>query len=253
MSLPVQPERALLRWTVAQALLWLPALLIVAWSLPARFDPKASNPLASSELLLAWMLLALQILSYGGLWIVLHAGRTLADWVTLMRFVGLTVFCLLAISAGTVTPALWTAALLIVLSDLLDGLVARRFGSSEAGASLDMETDQATTLWLALAAAYLMGAGLWTLALPAFKYVFVLAMSLLGLSSSDPKPCDGDNRRARVIAALVLSLLLASLLPACSIPIRKGASGLAVLLLAYSFSSDASFLWRHRRSLSASH
>ena len=252
MSLPEPRERPLQRWTLVQAVLWLPILLLTPWQFGSGLlTGVASRELSPEGISLRWVPLALMLISYVGLWFTLRAGRTLADWVTLARFIGLMGFMSLINIEGQVTWIAWSLALAVILGDLLDGFVARRFGSSPGGAVLDMETDQFSTLALAMVAAILMDAGYWTLALPAFKYVFVLAMTLMSIKSTDPKPCDGDNQRGRLICAIVLGLLLASIFPAFGAAIRGTASALAVLLLAYSFSSDAAFLWRSARKISA--
>ncbi|MFT5284768.1 MAG: phosphatidylglycerophosphate synthase [Planctomycetota bacterium] len=252
MSLPELRERPLQRWTLVQSVLWLPILLLLPLQLGSgRLAELTSGELSPQEIALRWIPLALMLISYGGLWFTLRAGRTLADWVTLARFAGLIGFVILINLAGQVTWIAWILALVVILGDLVDGYVARRFGSSPGGAVLDMETDQFSTLALAIVAATLMDAGYWTLALPAFKYMFVLAMTLMSIKSTDPKPCDGDNQRGRLICAIVLGLLLASIFPAFSATIRGTASAAAVLLLAYSFSSDAAFLWRAAREISA--
>ncbi len=240
-------ERARQRWCQVQAAIWLPCLAVVGWivvSSPAATD-RIPNTSAWS-----WTALALLIYSYFTLWKQLRTGRQAADWVTLARFLALLALSALVLSTGRFDVAAWSLAFVVVVSDLFDGWVARRFGASEEGAILDMETDQFTTLVLSIFAACLTGAGAWTLLLPAFKYVFVFAMSAKGLKSTDTKPCEGNNNRGRIICALVQSLLLASLFPAFGELVRGIASGLAVLLLAYSFSSDAGFLLRHSREVS---
>ena len=129
---------------------------------------------------------------------------TLADGVTLARFVGLLAICAAAVTTGRITWLIWIGMFAVVCSDLLDGWCARRFGVSEEGAILDMETDQFTTLGFALVAATFAGVGVWILLLPAFKYANILFLVFVRLPAHDPKPRDGDNRRGRIICALVL-------------------------------------------------
>lgn len=245
-------QRARQRWCLLQAAVWLPLLCLLAWRLGLAPDEPNSGPNSLPlDGLWKWIPFVLLCFSFTTLWLHLGAGRHLADWVTLARFLGLLAFSFVVLTSGRVDWITWTVALFVVLADLLDGFVARKYGGSEAGAVLDMETDQFTTLVLSAAAYTLTSAGVWALALPAFKYVFVLAMTALGLKSTETKPCEGDNRRGRLICAIVLSLLLASIFPPFPPVMRMLSSGLAVLLLVYSFSSDAAFLWRHARSVSA--
>ena len=252
MPLSELQERARQRWCLVQAAVWLPLLCLLAWRLGVAHGlPNIGPNNSPADGLWMWSPFVLLLLSFITLWLHLGAGRHLADWVTLARFLGLVTFSFVVLMSGRVDWITWTVALFVVLADLLDGFVARKYGGSEAGAVLDMETDQFTTLVLSTTAYALTSAGVWTLALPAFKYVFVLAMTALGLKSTETKPCEGDNRRARLICAFVLSLLLASIFPPFPPIVRMLSSGLAVLLLVYSFSSDAAFLWRHARSASA--
>ena len=184
--------------------------------------------------------------SYLALWSVLGAGRFVADFATLFRMLGLLAI-LLAVGSGTgIGWGLWGAMVLLVVSDLLDGWCARRFGGSAAGAILDMETDQFVVLGLAVLAAGIAEAGVWTLLLPSFKYAYVLGLRAAGIPAHDPKPRAGDNRRGRIVCATVMVLLLASLCPWFTAPAAMACSAAAVLALAFSFTSDAVYLWRQR-------
>jgi phosphatidylglycerophosphate synthase len=231
MSLP-----ALNRWLVTQAASWTPLLVLAAWlGWAGRFEP--------------WMLWPVQLLmlaSYLWLWRCLGSGAKVADIVTLLRFLGLLGVGAAVALAAQITWPIWVGMLVVVLGDLLDGWCARRFGGSESGVILDMETDQFTTLGLTILLAACTQAGLWLLLLPGFKYAYVLGMLAIGARAHDPKPRDGDNRRGRLICALVMTLLLACALPVMPDLVRKLCSLAAVVVLAYSFSSDAIFLWRHR-------
>jgi phosphatidylglycerophosphate synthase len=229
-------------WLRLQALVWTIVLAAIAWR------TALGGPLPSGAL---WVVFALGAVSYGALWRVLGAGRTAADRVTLLRFLGLLAVLASVAVGGIVSWPIWFAALVVVASDLLDGWVARRYGGSEEGAVLDMETDQLTTLGLAVLAAGTVGAGTWVLLLPGFKYLFVLAMTRLGIDAHEPRPIDGDNRRGRIVCALVMSLLLACLFPPLPGPARVACGLVAVVLLASSFSGDAAHLVRKARGASA--
>ena len=228
------PVVALQVWLRAQSLLWLACLIAIA------------SRVAVSAVVLAVSMGVSQL----ALVAILRAWRTLADAVTLTRFAGL-----LAVVLCCDTPhrfGLWCGAVAVVLLDLVDGAVARWRGGSPEGAVLDMETDQFTVLALSVLVVS-DGGGVHVLALPALRYVFVLAMWLLGLPAHDPKPVRGDNRRGRRCCAIVMTLLLAALWPGLAGGLRDAATGVAVLVLAWSFASDARFLvgtWRARRAAS---
>lgn len=224
------PVLALQVWLRVQALLWLPGLALLATG-------RASGPL--------WA--AAMAISGAVLWALLRAGRA-ADLVTMGRFAGL---CAVVGCAGT-PPGFgaFGAALAVVLLDLADGALARRLGPTPQGAVLDMEVDQFAVLGLS-ALIVLGGGGLHVLALPALRYVFVLAMAVLGLPAHVPKPVNGDNRRGRRCCAIVMGALLLALWPGLPGLPRDLATGLAVAVLAWSFGSDARFLlakWRARRT-----
>jgi len=237
MSVPGVP-----RWSFAQAVLWLPVLTGAAWTLSRTGSGQ-------------WVFGAAPILatvSYVALWGVLRAGRRVADWVTIARFIGFQALFVAVALTGRITWALWIGLGAVVLLDLADGWTARRFGGSRAGAVLDMETDQLVTLGLALLACGVAKVGIWILLLPAFKYGYVLSSGVLGLAVHDPRPVDGGNQRAKTICALVMAILLACTLPVLPLAVRQVASGIAVGLLGCSFAIDARALYgRQKESASA--
>ncbi len=118
---------ALTTWLRMQAVWWLAWLSAAAW-------------FGAGERPQAWFDLQVGViaLSYGTLVAILRAGRRPADVVTIGRGLGLLATILLAVAGW---PGWWFVALAIVLLDLVDGAVARRFGGSPQGAVLDMETD----------------------------------------------------------------------------------------------------------------
>jgi len=224
---------ALQTWLRTQSVWWL------GWLLAASWCGAAERP--------AWWLpvqIAAMAASYASVVAILRAGRRAADVVTIVRCLGLLIAIWLA---DTGQAGCWLVAIVVVLLDLVDGAVARRFGGSPQGAVLDMETDQLTVLGLAtLVVAG--GGGAHVLALPALRYVFVLAMWWAGAPAHEPKPVAGDNRRGRFVCACVMVALLLALCP--SMP-RLGGDVLtaaAVLLLSWSFAGDARFLLAHRRA-----
>ena len=126
----------------------------------------------------------------------------------------------------------------------------RRFGSTQEGAILDMEADQFTVLLLSLL--IVRDGGLaHVLLVPATRYVFVVVMWMLRLPAHDPKPVEGDNRRGRLCCAVVVAALLAALWPGMPGVASDVLTAAAVLVLTYSFSSDARFLVSRMRSARA--
>ncbi|MEO6597906.1 MAG: CDP-alcohol phosphatidyltransferase family protein [Planctomycetota bacterium] len=225
---------ALQAWLRIQAAVWLPGLAAVAWfdaqHWPWPWVAVALTAMAASFATLVW---------------VLRARRSVADIATMVRFLGL--LAVVGVGSQRFDVWLWAAALVVVLLDAVDGALARRFGSSEEGAVLDMEADQMTVLGLAVLVVHSGGAA-HVLVLPALRYVFVLAMWWLGAPAHDPKPVNGDNRRGRRVCATVLAALLIALWPGIDALARDVVTAAAVLLLAWSFGDDARFLLTHRRA-----
>jgi phosphatidylglycerophosphate synthase len=223
---------ALSTWLRLQSLLWLPCC---AW---LAIGPERANAAAPG-----WLAVGIG-LSFATLLPLLRAPRTAADLVTIGRLLGLVVLL------GTMPSASpwpwWAGAVAVVLADLLDGAVARRCGSSEAGASLDMEADQFVVFGLAAAIVF-GGGGVHVLLLPAMRWAFVLAAVWLRVPAHQPKPVDGDNRRGRRVCAAVLTAQLLALLPGLPPAVADAATAIAVLLLAWSFTGDARHLLAHRR------
>jgi phosphatidylglycerophosphate synthase len=225
------------RWFHAQAVLW---LLFLVGAVGTPIEAGSGR----------WVFAAAPILaggSYLALWGILRAGRRAADWVTLARFAGFQALFVAVVLTGTLTWALWTGLVVVVLLDLADGWVARRYGGSRAGAILDMEADQLVTLGLALLACGYAGVGIWILLLPGFKYGYVLWTGILRLPFHDPRPMHGENRRAKTICAVVMVILLTCTVPVLPAVVRSVTGWIAVVLLAYSFGRDAWFLTRQRR------
>ncbi|HEU4420083.1 MAG TPA: CDP-alcohol phosphatidyltransferase family protein [Planctomycetota bacterium] len=225
------PVAALQTWLRVQAAVWLPALVVLGVC-------GAAGPVPGW----AHALLAGIAVSFASLAWILRAGN-LADLVTMARVALLLV--VIGLGAGQPGFAVWTAAVAVVLLDLVDGALARRFGASPGGAVLDMEADQLATLGLA-ALVFSIGGKAWVLLLPAMRPAFVLAAWWLGIPAHEPKPVNGDNRRGRAVCAAVMIALLIALCPATGPFVRDVVTGIAVLLLAWSFLADARFLLAHR-------
>lgn len=218
-------------WTRLQASAWIPALAWLAWTARAE-DARAPIAVAAG----------LSVLSLA---IILRAPRTLADVVTLTRA---------AVVVGAVASPWWigdqpwvTWSLLAGASafDLVDGALARMRGATEHGAALDMEADQLSVLAMAVMVVCAGGSAL-ALALPSLRYAYVLAAWPARIPSSDPKPRDGDNRRAKYVCAAVVVVLLLALLPLTPLFFVEVMMVAAVGLLSWSFAGDWVFLLRRR-------
>ncbi|MCA8974029.1 MAG: CDP-alcohol phosphatidyltransferase family protein [Planctomycetes bacterium] len=211
-------------WLRLQAMVW--PIILVSQAMAALPMPWAFLP-------------AVIAVSFLTLCTLLRAVRTAADVVTIVRMAGLLA---VGYSVPSDVPlAAWSSLLALVLLDLVDGALARRFGGTAEGAILDMEADQFTVLLLALL--IVRGGGpSFVLLAPGIRYVFVLAMWAARLPAHDPKPVNGDNRRGRLCCAFVVTALLAALFPGMPATAVGLLSAAAVAVLVWSFSSDARFL-----------
>lgn len=178
------------------------------------------------------------LLSYAWLWRLLGSGARVADYVTGSRLLLVAGALALVLQDGAVSPLAWWLLVVASLADLADGWAARRWGGSRGGAVLDMETDQFAFVVFAFAAYAFDGVASFVLLLAASRYLYVLLMSLRGVPVHDPKPLDGDNRRAKIICAVVVTLQLAVLSPFVPTVYDHWLALTAVALLAFSYSSD---------------
>lgn len=97
------------------------------------------------------------------------------------------------------------AALLVVISDGLDGYLARRYGViSYAGAYFDKETDAFFVLALSALIAYLELAGLWVLVLGILRYAYVVALFFF----KPPKKKETRSFFGQTVAVLLMLALL---------------------------------------------
>lgn len=237
------------RWVIQQAWIWMPVLALQAISSLGE----TGAALRQGGIWTGWSvgILVLALTSYVRLVLILRSGRTAADLVTMGRFALILVGMAGLFALRLERLALWFCLVLGVSLDLVDGWVARRFGASEEGSVLDMETDQLTTLCLGLLAHERLvagGAPLWValaacsfLLLPALKYGFALALRNAP-RANEPNP-SGNNSRARRICATVLVGLLVATLPVLghdprSQYVRSGVGVVLALLLCSSFWGD---------------
>ena len=232
---------AIRRWLLVQAIAWIVLIpTVAAWvgSAGLRFGQFA-----------LWGIVAL--VSHVALLRVLGAGGTLADRVTLSRGALMLVCSGAAWGAGEIGWLIWSGLGVALLGDLADGWCARRYGATAAGAILDMETDQSATLCLAFLLHGVVGIGAWVYLLPGLRYGYILLLRSVGEHADDPKPCDGDNRRAKVICAVMMILLILAVSPVISPFGATLCAGISAGLLTCSYGSDVWFILRHRRAGSA--
>lgn len=105
----------------------------------------------------------------------------------------------------------WSAAIYgAVVCDWLDGPLARRWGTSEAGAIFDLEGDSWLTLCSAIAAVAWGGLTPWAALSPVLRYpLFLSTVKRLGYGQAT----SGDPPWARRIGIAQMTLLLAALAP----------------------------------------
>jgi phosphatidylglycerophosphate synthase len=165
-----------------------------------------------------------------------------ANVVTLSRAVlvgGVTALVVTSFTHPVSTPALVLVAGVALALDGVDGQVARRTGCTTAlGARFDMEIDAFLILVLSVYAGDRFG--WWTVAIGAFRYLFVAASWALPWLTAALPP----RFSRKVVAALqgvVLALVTANLLPP---PYAVAALALALASLTWSFGRDAGWLYR---------
>jgi phosphatidylglycerophosphate synthase len=188
------------------------------------------------------------------LWMMLTAGlqaagmRALgpANRVTLARaslVAGVTALTVTSIERPVPT-AVFVALIGVALAlDGVDGQVARRTGSTSAlGARFDMEVDAFLILVLSVFVGGMFG--WWTVAIGAFRYVFVAAARALPWLAVPLRP-----RFSRKVVAAVQGIALvvatAQVLPAALAYIAVVA---ALASLTWSFGRDIAWLWRAERA-----
>jgi phosphatidylglycerophosphate synthase len=185
-----------------------------------------------------------------GLWMALTGGlqaagmRALgpANRVTLARaslVAGVTALVVTAIDRPVPTAVLVTLVGVALTLDGVDGQVARRTGSTSAlGARFDMEVDAFLILVLSVFVAGLFG--WWTVAIGAFRYVFVAASRVLPWLAV-PLPPRFSRKAVAAVQGIVLVAATTQLLPAALAYLAVLA---ALASLTWSFGRDIAWLWR---------
>ncbi|MET0426638.1 MAG: CDP-alcohol phosphatidyltransferase family protein [Actinoplanes sp.] len=168
-----------------------------------------------------------------------------ANAVTLSRAIlvgGVTALVITSFAHPVSTPALVAIAGVALALDGVDGQVARRTGNTTAlGARFDMEIDAFLILVLSVYAGDRFG--WWTVALGAYRYLFVAASWAFPWLNAALPPLFSR----KVVAALqgvVLALVTANLLPHAA---SLAALGVALATLTWSFGRDALWLYRASR------
>jgi phosphatidylglycerophosphate synthase len=126
-----------------------------------------------------------------------------------------------------------------LLLDGTDGWAARRQGLTSAfGARFDMEVDAFAIAVLAITAVNAAVIPWWGLAIGAMRYLYLGAGQVFPILRRPPPPCTFADRRRKTIAVAQSLALLCSLAPATPASWAAVICGLALGLLAYSFSAD---------------
>jgi phosphatidylglycerophosphate synthase len=168
-----------------------------------------------------------------------------ANTVTLARAIlvgGVTALVVTSFAHPVSTPALVAVAGAALALDGVDGQVARRTGNTTAlGARFDMEIDAFLILVLSVYAGDRFG--WWTVALGAYRYLFVAASWALPWLTAALPP----RFSRKVVAALqgiVLALVTANLLPTVA---AQAALLVALAALTWSFGRDTRWLYKASR------
>jgi phosphatidylglycerophosphate synthase len=176
----------------------------------------------------------------------LAGGRMLgpADQVTLIRAVlvgGVAALAADALVHPRPVGVLVGIAIAALVLDAVDGLVARRTGtSSELGARFDLEVDAFLILVLSVTVAR--SVGWWVLAIGAMRYAFVVAGWLLPWLRR-PLPPRYWRKVVAATQGVVLVVATSGVLPP---PGNVLAVAAALALLAESFGRDVGWLWPRR-------
>lgn len=179
------------------------------------------------------------------------AGRSLgrrepwmpADHVTTVRLGLIVIFCALALpGSGFSWPAVTIAAVALAL-DGVDGFVARRTGSTDAGAFYDEAVDALFILLLGLGLVPVWG---WWAALPGALYYIFHGIAFFRPAWQRPLPA---SKLRNIVAASQGVLLLTAGTPLAQTNwwLGPGAIGLAVIALGWSFGRDIRWFEAHAR------
>jgi phosphatidylglycerophosphate synthase len=168
-----------------------------------------------------------------------------ANTVTLVRAIlvgGVTALVVTSFSHPVSTPALVVVAGVALALDGVDGQVARRTGTTSAlGARFDMEIDAFLILVLSVYAGDRFG--WWTVALGAYRYLFVAASWALPWLTA-ALPARFSRKVVAALQGVVLAVATAHLLPYA---VTVAALALAFGALTWSFGRDIGWLHKAAR------
>ncbi|CAM4034200.1 CDP-alcohol phosphatidyltransferase family protein [Nocardiopsis rhodophaea] len=175
-------------------------------------------------------------------------GMRPADRVTLARAVlvgGVTALVADEVTGrpleGAVLGALVVLAAAALALDGVDGLVARRTGTtSRLGARFDMEVD--AFLILVLSAHVAVHLGAWVVAIGAMRYAFAAAAALAPWLRGDLPP----STARKAVAVAQTGALIAAAADVVPHSVATAVVAGALALLVWSFGRDVGWLWRTR-------
>jgi phosphatidylglycerophosphate synthase len=161
-----------------------------------------------------------------------------ADLVTGCRIVLAGLFALLA-AVDAPRPALAAVLVTALMSDFVDGRIARATGTaSPFGARLDMEAD--AFLVLVLSAVVATDHGAWVLGLGLVRYAFAVVVLLVPRLRHEPPA----RPWCKVVAAVVATVLAVAAVGVLPHVVETATLAVAAVLLAESFAHEAVDRWR---------
>jgi phosphatidylglycerophosphate synthase len=181
-------------------------------------------------------------------------GRLLpADYVTLLRLA--LAFCAAALLVPgrfpfpePGQPVIFFMLACAAVTDAFDGLAARRWGGSDFGAGLDMETDAYFTLLLSCICVFHFGFGRWVLVFGGLRYIYVLGLLPLPASRSIPRSL---NRYEKLACAVTVFSLTAAIAPLSAPLLKKELLLASLCMLVCSFGLDLVWRLKHIESRTA--
>ncbi len=180
-----------------------------------------------------------------------HDRLGLCNMITMTRGAGIAVLAGLVVTPSALVSLPWMGWLLVAVASLtlvldgVDGWAARRSGlGSRFGARLDVETDVAFAIVLALLAWQADKVGVWFLALGALRPAYLLAGSIWPALHAPLPPA----LWRKTMAALQMSVQVALLAPIVVTPVSTwmGAALLSAMVL--SFGIDVAGQFRRERA-----
>ena len=172
------------------------------------------------------------------LFLLLGNRRRFSDWITLARTVAVIATLILAGASALSTVAVAVAVGLALALDRIDGSVARIEGETDAGAALDMESDQLVVFSMAAYAVAANSHPIWALLLPMFKYLDCLLRLGWNMPAGAAKPNPDGNLRARMICAFTMVSLYGAVTPILPGALASSLTAFSVGLLGWSFYED---------------